>query len=317
VGLSPNEAFQGKTINGLKIDGFQFRTPVDPAVGSSLKLQYQNTTEVIPGTNVRVSDDPNVWPSGTQMKADIKIPDNATPGVWDTYFWHNDDPEGYDTLPFKVKAAPPEIAEMTPEHSRPNTSFTMTITGAHFRPIATDVRLRLGPSVNPIVATNVKVASTGDKVTCSFTIPAGTYIDANWTLMLSNADGTAMKQWFSVDAKMDVCSNSFFNMIWLHAPWITTVILYSDTGFDATKIFPLAVDFGGTFPIAVNTQDVNRDGKKDQIYYFNNMAVTLPTGYNNVSVLGASFELVELAGGGFSFRRVEAYDRVRVFKFLF
>ena len=114
---------------------------------------------------------------------------------------------------------------------------------------------------------------------------------------------------FSVDARMDVI-NPFgvFNVIWLRAPGILKVVLYSEGTFDATTIFPLAVELGGSFPFACNPQDVNRDGKVDQVFYFNNMAVNLPTGYNKP---------VRMLGADWSLKRVQAWDTVRVFRLFF
>ncbi len=302
VGLNPNEAPQGKVINGLGINGFQFRD-----TDASMKLQYGSTTETITGTNVRMNTSPEIRPAGTQMLADIKIPENATPGAWDACFSHDDDPTGVGMLEkaFNVKATPPEVTGITPDHARPGTSFNMTISGAHFRNTPTTIELyKFG--VEPVVATNVNVVSSS-KITACFKIPTGTFIDANWTMALGSADGQAMCG-FSVDARMDIINPfGIFNIIWLRAPGLIKVVLYSEGSFDATAIFPLAVELGGTFPIACNPQDVNRDGKKDQVFYFNNMAVNLPTGCNSVRMLGADWTL----------KRIKAWDTVRVFRFLF
>jgi hypothetical protein len=161
-----------------------------------------------------------------------------------------------------------------------------------------------------VIGKNIKwVSST--QVKADFTVPAGASISRYWDVYLShNDDGkvATLPNAFSVDAHIDII-NPFgvFNWIWLRAPGILEVVLYSEGKFDATTIFPLAVELGGTFPIATNPQDVNHDGKVDQIFYFNNMAVKLPIGINNVKMLGADWSL----------NSIQAWDTVKVYWWLF
>jgi hypothetical protein len=295
--VSPNAAEQGDNIKGLLLNGTDFRP-----VPSTVQLK-PDSGAAIKSTTVNCMD--KCW-----VNADIKIPDTAVVGLYDTNFWHNDDTAKVASLPdsFKISYARPQITSTGSAHCRPNQTVTVTIKGKYFRNTPMTVKLVRGNE--SVTGKNVKwVSST--QVKADFTVPAGASISRYWDVYLAhNDDGkvATLASGFSVDAHIDII-NPFgvFNWIWLRAPGILEVVLYSEGNFDATTIFPLAVDLGGTFPIATNPQDVNHDGKIDQIFYFNNMAVKLPVGINNVRMLGADWSL----------NSIQAWDTVKVFWFLF
>ncbi len=293
-GVVPNSATQGDQIHHMYVNGFNFRD-----VAAKLELSNNTSGQKIDATSLS-------YQASNLEYAEMTIPEYATVGTWDTSFWHIDDLAGKATKAdyFTVRAMPPKVTGVSTTHSRPNTTFTMTFTGSHFRNIATTLQLIRGGDV--ITAKNVKwVSST--QVKGDFTIPANAYIGADWTVSFSNADGVSYWQYFSVDAHVDVYSNSLFNAIWLRAPWIDSVVVYSEGNFDATTLFPLGCSFGGTFPIGCNPMDMNHDGRKDLVLYFSNMSVNLPVGTNSVPFDGATLGL----------RRIRGWDTVRVFKFLF
>ncbi len=320
-GLYPTSGEQGQKINNFYVNGNQFRS--DPTTGqlvpSTLELNNPVTKEFVDAANLHLTA--GVMPTNSQVMGDFQIPDNATPGKWDTNFWHNDDKNAAAKLPgsFDMQYATPSLTAISPDHCRPGQSITITMTGAHLRNPSQGVTVQLlgaifdskgNVSGTAITGTNVKWMNS-KKVQADFKIPSNAYIGCNWSLFFQHMDdkkSSTLSYCFSVDARMDINAFTCLNILWLHLPSLLSVTLYSDPGFDATTVFPLAVSFAGTFPIAVNTQDVDHDGRKDQIYYFNNMAVNLPTGTNSVNMLAASWQ---------GLRQVEAWDTVRVFKFLF
>ena len=249
------------------------------------------------------------YQNSTQIIADLPISETATVGKYDTNFWHNDDVTKVATLPdsFKVTYSKPEVNAISPNHSRPNKSFTMTINGSHFRNVSMTAMLWRG---GEIYKTNAVKYDSSIRVKADFSLPANAYIGSDWSVTLTNNDDgkySDLYNQFSVDAKVDVYSNGFLNMIWLRAPWIDTVVVYSEGEFDATTLFPLGCAFGGTFPIACNPTDWNGDGKKDLVLYFWNMSVKLPLGRSVAQFDGATLGL----------RRIKGYDSVFVFWFLF
>ena len=295
--ISPNAAEQGDNLKGVLLNGTDFRP-----VTSTLQLK-PDAGAAINTTAVNYMD--KCW-----VNADIKIPDNAVVGPYDTNFWHNDDTTKVANLPdsFKISYARPQVNSSGSAHCRPNQTVTVSVAGKYFRNTPMTVKLVRG--LESIQGKNVKwVSST--QVKADFTIPAGATIGCDWDLYLSHNDDAkvaTLPGGFSVDAHIDIINPfGIFNWIWLKAPGLLKVVLYSEGNFDATTIFPLAVDLGGSFAIATNPQDVNHDGKKDQIFYFNNMAVNLPVGIKNVRMLGASWDL----------KRIQAWDTTKVFKFLF
>jgi IPT/TIG domain len=296
--LTPPAAEQGDNIKGLLLSGTGFR-PVPATV--QLKL---DSIASITASSVYFLD--KSW-----VSADIKIPENARVGQYDTNYWHNDDPTKVASLPdsFNVSYAKPVVSSSGDAHSRPNQTVTVTITGQHFRNTPMNVKLVRGDE--SITGKNIRwISSTQIKV--DFTIPANATIGRDWDIHLAHQDDgkiATMAHAFSVDARMDII-NPFgvFNWIWLKAPGILKVVLYSEGNFDATTVIPLAVDLGGTFPIACNPQDVNRDGKVDQVFYFNNMAVNLPVGY---------YRPVRMICADGSFKSIQAWDTVKVFRLFF
>lgn len=298
AGVSPNAAEQGDNLKGVLLNGFNFR-PVP------------STVQLKPGAGAAINASTVNFIDKCWVNADIKIPAAAAVGVYDTNFWHNDDAGSVASLPrsFNVSYARPQVTSTGGAHCRPGKTVTATITGGNFRSTAMTVKLVRGNE--SIQGKNVRWVSA-TQVKADFAVPAGATVACDWDLYLShNDDGkvATLPGGFSVDARMDVI-NPFgvFNVIWLRAPGILKVVLYSEGTFDATTIFPLAVELGGSFPFACNPQDVNRDGKVDQVFYFNNMAVNLPTGYNKP---------VRMLGADWSLKRVQAWDTVRVFRLFF
>ncbi len=294
----PTEAYQGTKIKGFKLNGTNFR---DVSSTIQLKRDYRNTFST---TEVNWNDKTEVWTDG------LAIPDTAAGGPYDVNFWHNDD-KVVATYPagFTVLNAPPQILSIGGAHCRPGQTVTVDIKGKYFRNTPMSVFLQYGNE--KVYGKNIRwISSTNVKA--DFSIPAGSTISCNWDLWLHHNDDQRdawLPASFSVDARMDII-NPFgvFNWIWLRAPGILKVVLYSEGNFDATTIFPLAVELGGSFPIACNPQDVNHDGKIDQVYYFWNMSVNLPVGYNRP---------VRMLGADWSLKRIQAWDTVKVFWFLF
>jgi len=311
----PTSGEQGQKINDFYVNGNQFRVDATgKLVPSTLELTNATANALPPivATNLHMTDPAKLTALNTQVMGDFQIPDNATVGLWDVNFWHNDDRNGGASLPgrFDLQYATPSLTGITNDHCRPGQSITITMTGAHLRNPIKGVTIQLLGGTLPITGTNIKwISST--KVQADFKIPSNAYIGCNYSLFFQHNDdkkSSTLSYCFSVDARMDINAFTCLNILWLHLPSLLSVTLYSDPGFDATTVFPFAVSFGGTFPLLVNTQDVDHDGRKDQIYYFNNMAVNLPTGTNSVNMLAASWQ---------GLRQVEAWDTVRVFKFLF
>lgn len=283
AGIYPVAAFQGEKMLKMQANGSQYSN-----VPATLELENPANTKEQP-----IKANSVTWVSDKLIEASMTVRDNATAGQWDVAYWHNDDTKAVARMPlaFKVMNAPPTITDVTPDHSRPNQKVTMTITGTHFRNqrVPMTVKLQRG---GEIITGNITKWSSASKVTAEFNLPAGATIANDWTLYLNhNDDGYVAPFYnFSMDAHIDII-NPFgvFNWIWLRAPGLLEVVLYSEGNFDVTTIFPLAVQLGGSFPIDTNPQDVNHDGKLDQIFYFNNMVVKLPVGINNVQMLGADW----------------------------
>jgi hypothetical protein len=297
--IYPISACQGQIMNNMKANGSQFRN-----VPATLELENPATKE-LPVKASKVT-----WLSDMLINAKMTIRDDASAGKWDVAYWHNDDTTKVARMPgaFEIVNAPPTITSVTPDHSVTNQKISMTINGNYFRNVPMSVELRRGADT---VSGKISQYVSRKQLKAEFIIPTGTALADDWVVYLWHDDepekiGLFLN--FSVDARIDII-NPFgvFNWIWLRAPGILEVVMYSEQNFDATTIVPLAVDLGGTFPIATNPQDVNHDGKIDQIFYFNNMAVKLPLGINNVRMLAADG----------SFKRIEAWDTVKVFWWLF
>lgn len=296
--VTPSFAQQGDKLKGVNLLGDNFR-PV-PA-----------TVQLKPDAGSAINSISTNYLDRTWMQADINIPETAVAGKYDTEFWHNDDTANVACLPdsFDIYNAPPQITSTNNAHCRPGKTVTVTVSGKFFRNTAMTVKLVRGNET--IIGRNVRWISA-TCIKADFTIPSGATVACDWDVYVShNDDGkvAALASGFSVDARMDIINPfGLFNIIWLRAPGILKVVLYSEPGFDALGIFPLAVDLGGAFPIAANPQDVNRDGRKDQVFYFWNMSVNLPVGYNKV---------VRMLCADLTFKRVQAFDTVKVFRFLF
>lgn len=304
TGVSPNSAEQGEALKGVSVYGTDFRP-----VTATLKMKNSS------GSSLGVSD--LAYIDQTCVSADVKVPTTAPVGPYTTYYSQSGDPT-VATLAnsFKVTYCKPVVNSLSADHSRPNKTVSVYINGKNFRRVPMTVRLQRGiviidgkPAIETIEGKNVTwISST--RVRADFTISAKNTIASDWALYLQHSDdgnSSILYNAFSVDARMDINAFTSLNVLWLRFPGLLSVTLYSEPGFDAISIFPLAVSFGKTFPIACNPQDVNHDGLVDQIFYFNNMAVNLPKGTNNVSLLGASWDG----------RRIKAWDTVRVFWFLF
>lgn len=296
--VSPNAAEQGDRLKGVLLAGENFR-PVP------------STVQLAPAAGAAINSTAVNWMDKCWVNADINIPESAVAGRYDTRFWHNDDTAAVASLPgsFNISYASPRITTTGGAHCRPGQAVTVNIDGRYFRNTPMTVKLVRGNE--SVSARSVRwVSSTSIKA--EFAIPSGATIACDWDVYVSHDDDgkvAALPGGFSVDARMDIINPfGIFNIIWLRAPGILKVVLYSEGSFDALSIFPLAVDLGGAFPIACNPQDVNRDGKKDQVFYFWNMSVNLPVGYNRwVRMLCADLTL----------KRVQAWDAVKVFRFLF
>jgi hypothetical protein len=304
-GVDPYAAMEGDVLDA-RINGESFRN--DTGISANF-LKANATGNGDAATGEMFAADPVTYllnSLGHTVLAHIAIPDEATPGSWNVTYKHDDDPVGSRlNNAFTVYRAPPKITGNSVTHSRRSKTFKMDITGRFFRNVPMTVQLGRG---NYNFKANSVVWKSKNLITAEFTIPSTAPIAADYYLLVKhNDDGMQGDRpyAFCVEARVDISPN----IIWLRAPGFTTVSIYSESGFDATKVISLTVNLGGTLPFWSTTRDLNWDGRKDlQLHYYNGF-VTIPTGFvTTVAVAGATSDY---------WVPVKGFASVTCFRFLF
>jgi hypothetical protein len=297
----------------MHVVGAEFRNVIDPLtqkLGINVDLLKANAAGD-GDTEEKISADPVVYDAnsnGHRVFATLGIPDEATAGLWSLTYKHFDDPAvARLSNAFTVNVAPPKITGISVNHAKRKQKITMDIKGKFFRNVPMTVQLKRDTEV--INATSVTWISK-NLVTAVFTIPSTATIGADWNVFLQHNDDSKSSTfyYFSVDVKMDMVPH----IIWQHAPFYLSVRLFSETGFDATKINPSSISMGGIIPYWYQLKDMNWDGTKDMEVRFWNSFVTIPIGFaRTVAIAGRT------STGGVWGTPIKAFDTVDVFWFLF